>query len=468
MQTLLREGFSDSQLTKSVQKTGLWSKKLSSGDIEIIWETVAGFIEDNLANGKGVVIPGFGTFSLLTRQTIIGPNNKIILTQRPVFTVSEKFIQKHGLEQTLYKTPGNIPIVKLNYTTIAFETPYTRDCIEGCVKEVLIALDQAVHNKGNVEFVLKGIGRLQIRDGEKVKMKFYKPFVNKVDPSKKSIFNMQGRPNTMDSVISERPDSHLPQDTLILPAVQALATKSPKISLEKIEEDPAKENDVFNKLEEQLEELWTPKSYEKDTEFKSGDKLLEQIDKNPNRVILSQAGFLPFDNLAPEKLKLPSPRKVNSPTFFEKNDRNSIQRSADYIEKLKRNQTFINSDRKSPSKTSLNLLKFLLENTFRPNSASSVTNKKSTTPICSHSYSHGQELCYFCHQRSSRNVALDLKAIESEKMQTENKFWYEMNKQNDLNFYNQQKEKSQAKREETKNVADFNYSNLKSIKNFIF
>ena len=50
------------------------------------------------------------------------------------------------------------------------------------MKEVLLSLSRSVQSKRSVEFVFNGIGRLAIRDG-KVKMKFYKDFLNMMDGS---------------------------------------------------------------------------------------------------------------------------------------------------------------------------------------------------------------------------------------------------------------------------------------------
>ena len=84
---------------------------------------------------------------------------------------------------------GQIPVVTLNFAALAFETPFNRDSVEGCVKEVLNALARSVGARRNVEFTFTGIGRLQIRDS-KVKMKFYKEFVNSMDGSGKIVETM--------------------------------------------------------------------------------------------------------------------------------------------------------------------------------------------------------------------------------------------------------------------------------------
>ena len=66
------------------------------------------------------------------------------------------------------------------------DSPFDRDTVESCVKAVLNAMARSLSVKRNVEFTFNGIGRLNIRDG-KVKMKFYKEFLNSMDGSGKLV-----------------------------------------------------------------------------------------------------------------------------------------------------------------------------------------------------------------------------------------------------------------------------------------
>ena len=78
----------------------------------------------------------------------------------------------------------------LNYTAIAQETAFSRDDVELCVKHVLQVFNRSVQSKKNVEFTFTNIGKLQIRNS-KVKMKFFKEFVNSCDPSGNVLAQMQ-------------------------------------------------------------------------------------------------------------------------------------------------------------------------------------------------------------------------------------------------------------------------------------
>uniref|UniRef100_A0A8C0J3V8 Coiled-coil domain containing 81 n=1 Tax=Chelonoidis abingdonii TaxID=106734 RepID=A0A8C0J3V8_CHEAB len=142
---------------------------------------VSEFVERQLSMNKGVQIPGLGTFSFLRQELDVG-NNKFILIQRPVFLLSEKLAQIHGLKLAKIHTPGDIPIIQLNFIMLSLEGPFNREIVEGCVKETLLFFSRSIATKQNVEFTFKGIGVLVIRDN-KVKMKFYKDFLQAMDGS---------------------------------------------------------------------------------------------------------------------------------------------------------------------------------------------------------------------------------------------------------------------------------------------
>ncbi|KAF6332676.1 coiled-coil domain containing 81 [Rhinolophus ferrumequinum] len=81
---------------------------LSQEEVSTIWEHVSDFVKRQLSLYKGVHIPGLGIFTF-TRQKLEVGNNKFILILRPMFIMSEKLIQIHGLKQN--KRPGTVDSV---------------------------------------------------------------------------------------------------------------------------------------------------------------------------------------------------------------------------------------------------------------------------------------------------------------------------------------------------------------------
>ena len=99
-----------------------------------------------------------------------------------MFLLSEKLALTHALQHTRHFTTAQVPVIPINYTVLANESPFDRDTIELCIKEVLLALNKYISQQRHIEFVFPGIGKLLIRDS-KARMKFYREFVNSVDSS---------------------------------------------------------------------------------------------------------------------------------------------------------------------------------------------------------------------------------------------------------------------------------------------
>lgn len=100
----------------------------------------------------------------------------------PCFLLHGSILNDSEIKLILFISVGQIPVVQLNFAALSNETPFNRDTVESCVKEVLQALSRSVQAKRNVEFHFAGIGRLSIRES-KVKMKFYKEFLRSMDGS---------------------------------------------------------------------------------------------------------------------------------------------------------------------------------------------------------------------------------------------------------------------------------------------
>lgn len=280
---------------------------LSQEEVSTIWGNVSEFVERQLSLHKGVHIPGLGTFTFMRQKLEVG-NNKFILIQRPMFIMAEKLVQIHGLKQNKAYTPGDIPVVPLNFVMISLEGPFTRDVVEGCVKETLLFLSRSISTKQNVEFTFKGIGVLVIKDG-KVKMRFYKDFLCTMDGSETLAKALTNRPGTVDSVLSSRETlGKRPNSVLAFPRVEFKEMEN-KPLMETIVEEDRKTKQKSNKLKDQpdkeegIPEILSPKvtqdrqavSPAKATNLSLPNKL-EQNGKNMNLESLSFPGGVKNDN----------------------------------------------------------------------------------------------------------------------------------------------------------------------------
>ncbi|KAK1336193.1 hypothetical protein QTO34_003996 [Cnephaeus nilssonii] len=231
------------------------------------------FVERQLSVHKGVQIPGLGTFTFMRQKLDLG--NKFILFERPVFIMAEKLIQLHGLKQNKVYTPGDIPVVPLNFVMISLEGSFNRDTVEGCVKETLLFLSRSISMKQNVEFTFKGIGILVIKDGG-VKMRFLKDFLCKVDGSGALAKALANRPGTVDSVLSSRESFRkLANNVLAFPRIEfkEMENKPPMETIveegEKHKPRKYKLNDRTDKVEV-VREILSPKKCPDRKAFSSG------------------------------------------------------------------------------------------------------------------------------------------------------------------------------------------------------
>ncbi|RXM32009.1 Coiled-coil domain-containing protein 81 [Acipenser ruthenus] len=117
---------------------------------------------------------------------------------------------------------GDVPVVQLNFTSLSLESPFDRDTVEGCVRETLLLLSRSVALKRNVLFAFHSIGVISIREG-KVKMKFYRDFLNSMDSSGSLVKALSNRPGTCDSVLTARESQARPvtSNTVLLPSLAA-------------------------------------------------------------------------------------------------------------------------------------------------------------------------------------------------------------------------------------------------------
>ncbi|XP_029424739.1 coiled-coil domain-containing protein 81 isoform X2 [Nannospalax galili] len=248
---------------------------LSQEEVSIIWGNVSEFVKRQLTMHKGVQISGLGTFTF-TRQKLEVGNNKFILVQRPVFVIAEKLVQTHGLKQNKVYSPGDIPIVPLNFVMISLEGPFNRDTVEGCVKETLLFLSRSISVKQNVEFTFKGIGVLVIKDS-KVKMRFYKDFLCTVDGSGTLTKALANRPGTVDSVLSSREAfGKRPDSALAFPRIEHKEMEN-KPPLDTIVEEGGENKQRKSKLKDQSDkegarEILSPKKH-RDRQFISPAKV---------------------------------------------------------------------------------------------------------------------------------------------------------------------------------------------------
>lgn len=408
---------------------------VSEWDVNAIWDSLSSFVEKQMLLQKGVHISGLGTFSFVKKKMDIGPKKNLM--QRPVFIFSEKLTSTLDLTYPKHYTPGSIPIVNLNYAAISVEQNSPRDVVENCVKELLAAFCRAVNNGKNVDLVFPKVGRLTVR-GKKCKMKFYKPFIDKIDGSGSLVKSMQNRLDTPDSVISEKPV--MKSNTVVIPCPFGQEENAGHLS-PVVEEKVNVSDDQFIQCEAvETEQVPTvpPLTLQEDVgidkdagsdkeniEVEIGavneeqlspvvdattDVAIENIMKTTNGISAKKTNF---DFYIPHvsKNEVESYRYANvSPPEA---PRSQLRVSSVIEEPILGSQRFPVSIPKSVSAgpTSRRKRSFTLQ------SARDSLRETEISACCDH-HDAGQEICYLCHQRAQRNVYIPFKK-EKAKMSVE-------------------------------------------------
>lgn len=443
--------------------------KLTEEDIVNVWDNVSRFIEKQMALQKGVCVPGLGIFTYSQKKLDVG-NNKYIQIQRPVFMLSEKFAMTHALNYTKHHTTGQIPVVQLNFAALSNETPFNRDTVESCVKEVLQALSRSVQAKRNVEFHFSGIGRLSIRDS-KVKMKFYKEFLRSMDGSGNLVHALSNRPGTADSVLSE-PVSPRPHtsNTLVLPRITPGDNGSPGKStgkegmptiMEQDEEDNGQGEGV-------REEVTTPDK----------ERPQEQVEEGSILFVDPQLGE---QEQPTEEEAVPKSASRLSPPTGPRTPLQTAKASGVIYSVPEANLTPPTPPPRSPSKTTpprgirgatvhKNRRSLAQEVTKREQSPAEYGREFLQSPVspsrlrCIHNERAGQELCYLCHQRSQKNIPVYFAEERRQRELEEDRLLQQYQRQKDSEAILKEQGKNLENRHYNQKVAAFNLGVSEAIK----
>ncbi|XP_018539213.1 coiled-coil domain-containing protein 81 isoform X2 [Lates calcarifer] len=174
--------------------------QLSDSDVDCIWADVSAYIERQMTLQKGVHLAGLGTFTFSQQKLDIG--NKFTMIQRPIFLLAGKLVQSLGLKQARpLAAATQLPVVQLNFTAVSQVTPFSRDVVEGCIRETLLLLYRALASEQNVFVTFQGIGVLSFKNN-KVRMKFSRDFINTMDGSGRLLLAFNNRPGSSISLLS--------------------------------------------------------------------------------------------------------------------------------------------------------------------------------------------------------------------------------------------------------------------------
>lgn len=148
-------------------------------DVRVIWDGLAYYIREEMLRKRGVVVPGFGTFTYVERRLDIG-NQKELVKLRPYLALSERFVQTHAIRHERASPNGAIPVSRVNYTAVSEiirrsthdEMCFSREIVERVLDEAFTAIDHFLRQDGHVRVNFHGLGCLVV---DKTKSTAVKP-----------------------------------------------------------------------------------------------------------------------------------------------------------------------------------------------------------------------------------------------------------------------------------------------------
>ncbi|XP_056364713.1 collagen alpha-1(XXIV) chain-like [Oenanthe melanoleuca] len=143
---------------------------------KIVWDAVAGYIQQQLMLHKGIRIPTLGSFDVAHTETLVG--NKTVSLQRPVFHLARNLGDVQNLENK-DDLAGDKELEPLKYAKVAMEASVSRGKVESCILGTTSLLHHCLEKGVSVAFVLKDVGVLLI-EGSTVQTRFYLDFLKKV------------------------------------------------------------------------------------------------------------------------------------------------------------------------------------------------------------------------------------------------------------------------------------------------
>uniref|UniRef100_A0A3B3WBT1 CCDC81 HU domain-containing protein n=1 Tax=Poecilia mexicana TaxID=48701 RepID=A0A3B3WBT1_9TELE len=198
---------------------------LSKNDVECIWTEISFYIRRQMNLQKGVNLSGLGTFTFSLQNFNTG--HRLSKVHHPIFILAGKLSQSLGLHQVRWLAKAaHVPVVPLNFAAVSQQTPYSRDVVEGCVRETLAALHRALASEKHIFLPLKGIGVLSFRNN-KVQMKFSRDFINTISETRQTLKDSSMRAGSSSSLSSgEVTELQRPQTAcrVSLPAIGSLQT----------------------------------------------------------------------------------------------------------------------------------------------------------------------------------------------------------------------------------------------------
>ncbi|XP_051800812.1 coiled-coil domain-containing protein 81 [Acanthochromis polyacanthus] len=338
---------------------------------------------------------------------------------------------------------NSLLVVQLNFAAVSQATLFSRDVVQGCIRETLLLLFKALASEKTVFLIFAGIGVLSLKNN-KVQMKFNRDFINAMDGTGRLLLAFNNRCGSSVSLLSgglSRFQRTQTANFITLPTV------------------------------------CSPQSHNK-----AGDK-----DGRCSSPVADQrnAGGVPQQR-EPKSHQTPQPAKMKAVSLSEElNPIPPMEATDKYSTHRDTKNTFIKSQTHTPviwinckHKKFLMILHVIQEREQEGGSSLQcvVYSSKESTPAfrptnsvvppnleeyfvnasCTGHTRAGQELCYLCMQRAQRNVPVYLREQQEAAEKAQEKLLLLKEQQRDQEYMEEEQVKVKEQRELAKQVATFN------------
>jgi len=152
------------------------NKEICASHIIKVWETVSGYIIQQLCKGRGVKIPHLAVITFKIK-TVEASAREVMVQKIPHIFLAAEIEKRHALKVKRPVYNLDVPDVDLNLSTIACCTGMTRAHVEYCLDEIICAFNRALMCDPQVEFWFPKIGRVVIQCAD-VDVVFSTDFLN--------------------------------------------------------------------------------------------------------------------------------------------------------------------------------------------------------------------------------------------------------------------------------------------------
>ncbi|XP_072193323.1 uncharacterized protein [Excalfactoria chinensis] len=164
-----------------------------------VWDAVAAFIREQLLVHKGVWIPTFGSFDIISKE--IRTKDRTVTLCWPVFQLARNLIAVHHLKSRRGSLPVDRKVEALKSSQVAAAASVSWKTAQKCIQSTVSLLSSCLQNGKNVAVVLKDVGVLLI-DGLTFQMKFYYDFLEQLSGKENFRRAVRKAPSLLDMGVS--------------------------------------------------------------------------------------------------------------------------------------------------------------------------------------------------------------------------------------------------------------------------